>query len=147
MAVKKISIAGLNIKFVRQEHALSQEALAEKLNEERANIAQWERGKVEPDDDFIYRLCVTYGYNVEDFWTKMMDTESIETRKKIATLERKVAEINEKHQQQLDVYKEALEDKQKIIELLESLNTANNLQKENSEKSTDTPTPAHNDKP
>ncbi len=96
MAKKNKSFAGENIKYVRTDNGLSQEAFAEKFNIKRDNLAKYETSKAEPDVDFISVVCETYGYSIEDFFHKRLNAESfVELQHKLANQEKRFADLQE----------------------------------------------------
>lgn len=51
---------------LRKYHALSQEALAEKLGVSRQAVSKWERGEASPDTDNLISLSSLYGVSLDD---------------------------------------------------------------------------------
>ena len=49
-------LIGENIRFYRQQHALSQEELAEKMDTSRQTISSWENGKTYPNIQSLISL-------------------------------------------------------------------------------------------
>lgn len=56
-----------NIRVLREEARLSKEEFAEKMNVDVETVNQWEKGKLEPTDKEIVRMCPILRIHVEDF--------------------------------------------------------------------------------
>ena len=59
-------LIGENIRFYRQQHALSQEELAEKMDTSRQTISSWENGKTYPNIQSLISLSNIFNTSVED---------------------------------------------------------------------------------
>ena len=57
MANEKI---GLRLRQIREEHKLSQEQLAEKMNMSQKTISSWEKDRTYPKVKELHRLCDIY---------------------------------------------------------------------------------------
>ncbi len=55
-----------NIKFIRKEHSLSQEQLAEQLGVSRQAVSKWESGQSYPEMDKVLQICELYNYNIDE---------------------------------------------------------------------------------
>lgn len=55
-----------NLKKLRQQHQLTQEELAEKLDVSRQVIAKWEKGESTPDLHFCVRLADLYDVTIDN---------------------------------------------------------------------------------
>lgn len=54
-----------NLKLLRKQHGLTQEAVAEKLGVSRQAVAKWERGECLPDIESIISIADMYGVTVD----------------------------------------------------------------------------------
>lgn len=59
-------LIGENIRFYRQQHDLSQEELAEKMDTSRQTISSWENGKTYPNIQSLISLSNIFNTSVED---------------------------------------------------------------------------------
>ena len=55
-----------NIKRIRKENNLSQEALAEKLNVSRQAVSKWESGLAYPEMDKVVQICKMFNINIDE---------------------------------------------------------------------------------
>jgi len=55
-----------NLKKLRQQHQLTQEELAEKLDVSRQVIAKWEKGESTPDIHFCVKLADLYDVTIDN---------------------------------------------------------------------------------
>lgn len=58
-------MVGKNIKKVREEKGLTQEALAEKLNVTRQAVSNWENEKTQPDIDTLHNIADILEVDIE----------------------------------------------------------------------------------
>lgn len=56
-----------NIRVLREEARLSQEEFAEQLNVDVQTVKLWEKGKIDPSDDEITKMCPILRIHKEDF--------------------------------------------------------------------------------
>lgn len=54
-----------NLKLLRKQHGLTQEAVAEKLGVSRQAVAKWERGECLPDIDNVIAIADMYEITVD----------------------------------------------------------------------------------
>lgn len=54
-----------NLKLLRKQHGLTQEAVAEKLGVSRQAVAKWERGECLPDIDNVIAIADMYEISVD----------------------------------------------------------------------------------
>lgn len=54
------------IKKLRVEHGMTQQALAERLNVTRQAVSQWENGNTEPDLDTLAAIAAAFGLDITD---------------------------------------------------------------------------------
>lgn len=55
-----------NIKKIRKENNLSQEALADKLNVSRQSVSKWESGSAYPEMDKVLQICKMFNLNIDE---------------------------------------------------------------------------------
>ena len=55
-----------NLKKIRKEHNLSQEALADKLGVSRQSVSKWESGAAYPEMDKVLQLCKMFDLNIDE---------------------------------------------------------------------------------
>lgn len=55
-----------NLKKIRKENNLSQEAIAEKLGVSRQSVSKWESGLAYPEMDKMVKLCQIFNLNIDD---------------------------------------------------------------------------------
>ncbi len=55
-----------NIKKLRTEKGITQEALAEKINVTRQTVSSWETGRTQPDIEMLELLAKTFGTGIEE---------------------------------------------------------------------------------
>lgn len=55
-----------NIKQIRKEHNLSQEALAEKLGVSRQSVSKWESGQAYPEMDKVLQICNMFNISIDE---------------------------------------------------------------------------------
>lgn len=58
-------MVGKNIKKIREEKGLTQEALAEKLNVTRQAVSNWENEKTQPDIDTLHKIADILEVDIE----------------------------------------------------------------------------------
>ena len=58
-------MVGKNIKVVREEKGLTQDALAEKLNVTRQAVSSWENEKTQPDIDTLHKIADILEVDIE----------------------------------------------------------------------------------
>ena len=55
-----------NLKKIRKDNNLSQEALAEKLGVSRQSVSKWESGLAYPEMDKVLQLCEMFNLNIDE---------------------------------------------------------------------------------
>ena len=58
-------MVGKNMKVVREEKGLTQDALAEKLNVTRQAVSSWENEKTQPDIDTLHKIADILEVDIE----------------------------------------------------------------------------------
>ncbi len=58
-------MVGDQIKFLRTENKLSQEALAKRIKSNQKQISKWERNQIEPNIDALTRLADYFEVSVD----------------------------------------------------------------------------------
>ena len=66
--ISKAGSLGERLYLLREEHKLSQEELAEKLNVSRQTISNWENDKVTLDVEKAAELCRLYGVSMDELF-------------------------------------------------------------------------------
>ena len=127
MADKNI---GLRLRQVREDHKLSQEQLAEKMNVSQKTISSWEKDRTYPKVRELHRLCDIYDCTY-DFLTgiKQYDSNDItmeDIMLKLATLNRdelerlkdhiKVLIHNQDEIARMTIERKKMEDEKKELE-------------------------------
>ena len=55
-----------NLKKLRKEHNLSQEALADKLNVSRQSVSKWESNQAYPEMDKVLQICELFNLTLDE---------------------------------------------------------------------------------
>ena len=63
--MNKNIIVGERIKNLRKEGALSQMALASKIDSNQKQVSKWERGQIEPNIDMLKKLADYFDVSVD----------------------------------------------------------------------------------
>ncbi len=63
--MNKNIIVGERIKNLRKEGALSQVALAQKIDSNQKQVSKWERGQIEPNIDMLKKLADYFEVTVD----------------------------------------------------------------------------------
>lgn len=63
--MNKNIIVGERIRALRKEGALSQVALAEKIDSNQKQVSKWERSQIEPNIDMLKRLADYFEVSVD----------------------------------------------------------------------------------
>ena len=69
-----------NLKKIRKEHNLSQEALADKLGVSRQSVSKWESGTAYPEMDKVLQLCKMFDLNIDELLNQ--DIKAVKENKK-----------------------------------------------------------------
>ena len=69
-----------NLKKIRKEHNLSQEALADKLGVSRQSVSKWESGAAYPEMDKVLQLCKMFDLNIDELLNQ--DIKAVKENKK-----------------------------------------------------------------
>ena len=64
---------GMNIKYLRDKHDLTQEQLAEKLGVSRQTVAKWENGESLPDIERCAEMTMTFRVSLDALVTCPLD--------------------------------------------------------------------------
>lgn len=88
-----------NIKILRNQHAMSQEELAEKLSVVRQTVSKWEKGLSVPDSEMLIRLAEVFDVSVSDLLGETLQpavekTELQQLSEKLENLNAMMAERN-----------------------------------------------------
>lgn len=67
-----------NLKYLRNRHGLSQQALADRLELGRSTLAEYERGKTQPAIDSLVRLSEIFQVSLDDLIRKNLQKEDYE---------------------------------------------------------------------
>lgn len=67
------NMIGMNIKYLRDTHSLSQEQLAEKLDVSRQTVAKWENGESLPDIERCAELAMMFTVSLDALATCPLD--------------------------------------------------------------------------
>ena len=57
-----------NLKKIRKDNNLSQEALAEKLGVSRQAVSKWESGLAYPEMDKVIQICNMFDLNIDELF-------------------------------------------------------------------------------
>lgn len=79
----------LRIKELREESGMTQQQLAERLDNAQRNVSNWENGAAEPDCDTILRLAEVFGVPIDELFGR--DTRA-ETERRAEDLNARLAE-------------------------------------------------------
>ncbi len=74
---------GMNIKYLRDKHELTQEQFAEKVGVSRQTVAKWENGESLPDIERCAEIAMTFCVSLDAFATCPLD-ENAEVQAKEA---------------------------------------------------------------
>ena len=70
-----------NIYFLRKEHKIKQEDLANRLGYNPSTIANWEAGRRTPDPFDLYEMSKLFGIDIDDLVSKDLEAEYYEIKK------------------------------------------------------------------
>ena len=122
------------LKYMREEHKLSQEELAQKLGKSQKTISAWETGKSYPLLGEIFKMAEIYECSVEqltgtekrktgditieDIYAKMQDLEVKELESIIFRAEKAIQNIREKDEMlaRIQEYERKIKDLQRRID-------------------------------
>ena len=71
-----------NLKLLRKQHGLTQEAVAEKLGVSRQAVAKWERGECLPDIDNVIAIADMYEITVDSLVRNITTLQNEQNEKK-----------------------------------------------------------------
>lgn len=88
-----------NIKTLRKQRGMSQEALAQQLNVVRQTISKWEKGLSVPDAELLSRMAEVFDVPVERLLgAKLPEEQNIdEVAKQLALLNEQLANRTRRH--------------------------------------------------
>ncbi len=88
-----------NLKILRRQRGLSQQALADRLHVVRQTISKWERGTSVPDAELLIRLAEELDTTVADLLGETISQPSDETAlsRQLSQLNSILAERNRRH--------------------------------------------------
>lgn len=88
-----------NLKILRRQRGLSQQALADRLHVVRQTVSKWERGTSVPDADLLIRLAEELDTTVADLLGETISQPSDETvlSRHLSQLNGILAERNRRH--------------------------------------------------
>ena len=88
-----------NLKILRRQRGLSQQALADRLHVVRQTISKWERGTSVPDADLLIRLAEELDTTVADLLGETISEPSDETAlsRQLSQLNSILSERNRRH--------------------------------------------------
>ena len=66
-----------NLQFIRSRAGLTQEQLAEQLNESRQTVSKWESGSRFPEMDTLIRICDLYNTDLDTLLRGSLEAESV----------------------------------------------------------------------
>ena len=69
----KVEAITHNIKALRKHFNLTQDELAQRINNKRDNITSWETGKAKPSVEIIKIICEKFQIDVKDFLSMELD--------------------------------------------------------------------------